>query len=277
VTTTCEVELSDKRRERLAVSHGWAFRHRLVLTTVCLFVWASLSAEGNVAHVQGESSKPLEVELSAPPRWVNGCLDVRIDRVNRSSETLFMPVMGLYIYTSARAIGEAGEIESGRRWINVYGASDVLDWNAQPLAPGAALHDDHCLDSSVKVANLKQRTRRDIPLRGMLRIDAYYFLTEADWRRNESEREEMLRAPPAQMNKIVIHEPADARILVTIPCRGNDCTTRCSEPPLILRVEGIVLPDVWRDDPGENARGTAVTEELAKRYPGCPGPNPNTQ
>ncbi len=249
------------------------FHLRVAILLIFLLVSWRFLASSEAERVQKEASKPLTVKLSAAPRWVNGCLDVSMDRTNQSPQTIYIPQMGLQISTSAREVSEDTGERRGLTWISVYGVSDIVDWEAQPLAPGAAIHDNECLGPSIRIANLKKKTRRDIPLRGMLRIDASYFLTEEDWKKNESQHEEMLRTPPAQWNTIVIKNPIDVRIDVKIPCRGADCASHCDAPPLILPGEGRVFPDVWYNAPSMNARGKAVSEELAERYPGCSEPN----
>ena len=55
---------------------------------------------------------------------------------------------------------------------------------AAPIAPGATVHNDYSLRPVVAVVNLKKETRREIPLRGKLRVEAFYFLTGEDWQNN---------------------------------------------------------------------------------------------
>ncbi len=249
------------------------FHLRVAILLIFLLASWRFLASSEAERAQKEAPKPLMVKLSAAPRRVNGCLDVSMDRTNQSPQAIYIPQMGLQISTSAHEVSEDSEERRGLTWINIYGASDLVSWEAQPLAPGAAIHDHECLGPSIRVANLKKKTRRDIPLRGVLRIDAFYFLTEEDWKKNESQHEEMERTPPAQWNRIVIQNPIDVRIDVKIPCRGEDCASHCDAPPLILPGENRIFPDIWYNAPSMNARGKAVSEELAERFPGCSEPN----
>jgi hypothetical protein len=145
------------------------------------------------------AAHPLEIQITKPLQWQNGCLLVSMDRVNRSKGTLFLPLMGLYISSSAIEVGEDARNSGEPEWMVIYGLSDIIDWDATPIAAGERVHDEHCLSPSVAVVNLDKKTHRQIPLRGTLKIDASYFLTESDWRENKSMHEEMLRAktPPA--------------------------------------------------------------------------------
>lgn len=226
------------------------------------------------AHGQDVAPEPLEVRLTKPPQWMNGCLSVSLDRINRSSFPLFLPDMGLYISTSVNELRDDAGMKDGQEWINVYGASDMVSWDATAIAPGATVHEEGCLPPTVFVVNLKKKTRREILLRGRLRIDAYYFLTEKEWQHNKSWHEEMLHISPGQEDKIAHQYPKVVTIFAAIPCREPACGPGCDDPPLILQGENRVLPDVFYLDPDWGARGKRISDELARKSPACSAARP---
>src|SRR5580765_8575082 len=127
----------------------------LMLATVMALAGTQTKRSDSAAP---HSLRPFEVHITKPPQWKNACLQVSIDRVNRSSATLFLPAMGLFISSSAVS-STAGSGERQRtRWFTVYGASDILDLSATPLAPGATEHGDYCVGPTVAVTNPPQKT-----------------------------------------------------------------------------------------------------------------------
>jgi hypothetical protein len=217
-----------------------------------------------------EWSEPFEVRLTKPPEWVAGCLSLSLDRINRSSAPLFLPDMGLYIATSVREVGDQPAAKNAQNWINVYGASDLVSWSAKEIAPSATVHIETCLDPEVAVVSLERRTRRMIPLRGKLRIDAYYYSTEEDWKAYESYHHEMMRTPPVRWNELVrASDPKVVTVYAAIPCREPRCGPVCDDPPQILHGEKRMIPDVGYIDP---ARGKAIGDELESKSPACGKP-----
>jgi len=254
--------------------------HVYALLSVGLWSFCLSSAHSS-AIVQGEQFqnkelKPLEVRLVKPPEWVRGCLSVDLERTNLSPHPLFIPDMGLYISTSVTEEDNVPSIKDREGWINVFGASDLWSWEAEPLAPGATIHDEPCLYTEVAIVSLKRQTRRKIPLRGRLRIDAFYFLTRGDWQQNKAYHEALLRTPPEQRNKLNRRDPQVVTIFGAIPCHEAGCGGACGVPPLILHGENRVVPDVFYLQPDWEARGKRVADELAHKSPACPEPSPES-
>jgi hypothetical protein len=181
--------------------------------------------------------------------------------------------MGLYISTSVKELQNDAKAKDGVEWINVYGVSDIRSFEATAIAPGATVHRTGCLPPTVFVVNLEEKTRRGIPLRGRLRIDAYYFLTERDWRQNKSYHEEMLRTPPDQRDKIVRQDPQVVSVFATIPCREAGCESKCDDPPFIVHGENRMVPDVFYIEPDWGERGKKISNELALKSPACSEPS----
>ena len=70
-----------------------------------------------LAKVQPRPSKsvvmqipqPLELRLTEPLKWENGCLRVSLELVNRSENPFFLPATGLYIDSSTKLLSSVAE------------------------------------------------------------------------------------------------------------------------------------------------------------------------
>ena len=253
------------------MSLSLARRLLALLTCTLLFGRPYYSAQHQTDQSQAESPSPLDVHLTKPLQWQNGCLSVGLDRTNRSSSTIYIPVMGLYISSSASEVAENGKGKRAEAWINVFGASDILSWDAKPLAPGGTIHEHACLRANVGVVSLKRNSYREIPVSGRLKIQAYYYLTEKDWQKNKARQEATVHVPPEQWKKLERQDPSVISIFSAIPCRDDGCKANCSIPPLIIHGEERSVPDIWSDRKDWNERGKAISEKLAKNAPTCPG------
>ncbi|HKF52583.1 MAG TPA: hypothetical protein VKB26_09740 [Candidatus Acidoferrales bacterium] len=206
--------------------------------------------------------------MTRPLSWENGCLSVSLDRINNSSSSLFLPDTGLEISGSVNEVADGTGKKSKREWLNFYGATDIVSWGATAIAPGGIVHGEYCLSPKMPVVNLKGQTRREIALRGTLRVDAYYFLTEGDWKKSKAEHEQMLRTPPQQWKTIKLETPQVVTIFTRIPCQMA-CSAGCDNPPPIVVGENRIVPDV-RGPHDWNIRGKTVDDELARKFPACP-------
>jgi hypothetical protein len=92
--------------------------------------------------------------------------------------------MGMYISFAVNQ--EATETANSQQasGANIYGMTDLVSWCAKPIEPGTAVHLDYSFPPAVAVVNLKQETLRESPVRGKLRVEASYFLSEEDWQKN---------------------------------------------------------------------------------------------
>jgi hypothetical protein len=151
-------------------------------------------------------------------------------------------------------------------WLNLYGVFDIVSSDATPLAPGTARHDEICyLRPIVVVVNMKEKTSRKIPVRGKLRIDAYYFLTKEDWLRNKTQREK--DHTPPWWGRTGSLEPQVTRAEAAIPCFDAGCKPGCDNPPVVLDGERVFL---FTPSKAEwEARGKAIDKELAQKSPSC--------
>jgi hypothetical protein len=70
--------------------------------------------------------------------------------------------------------------------VNVRGVSDIVGWDAEPLAPNSPSHKNYCIGETVWVVNQKKETRREIPIRGKMRISVSFFLNEGVWKENKA-------------------------------------------------------------------------------------------
>jgi hypothetical protein len=243
----------------------------VVPVVVMMFVTADAARQETQPDKQAPTS--LEVRITAPPRWENGCLFVALDRTNRSSSTLFLTTTGPYFYIALDVSnGEANKGE-GIEWVNIYGIVDIVVRGASRLGPGATVHNEFCLGSSVWVVNLKKETRREIPVRGRLRVDVSYFRTEESWTGNKEwydtstpprlDPDGTPREPPRSI------APEWARAFAAIPCSAADCKSECAGPPVGLPGEFRAAPDAYYIYPRWNERGRLLAEELARKFPPC--------
>lgn len=225
-------------------------------------------AQAQESHATNhQSAPPLEIRITKPLQWEGDCLHVSFQRVNRSAAPLFLPVQGLDIASSFKLSSSAPGNGDGEKWLIVNGGSEIVILDAKTLAPGASLSDDYCIGLNLAVVNHQKKTRRQVSLRGKLRIYTRYFLTEQDWLTHKSQRQQMFRTPPNKWPKVL--QPQVTTVEIRIPCPKANCSAECDEPPPILEGENIVIPDVARTIPDWNERGEKINEELARRLPSC--------
>ena len=249
---------------------------RLRQLTVATFALSTIAspfiAQPQTDKVEKLTPSPLEIRLSELPHWEKNCLKVSVDRINHSSTALFLPVKGLFIATSVSEATDTGN-KLEERWINIFGFSDIGIWDATPIAVGATVHEEKCLYPEVAVVSLHAQSRRLIPLRGRLKFDATYFLTEKDWQNDKKNHEEMFQTKPAKwdLDKIAREGPKLVSVLTAIPCREADCKLSCNAPPVVLKDENRVIPDVFAFEPDWGTRGDKISNDLAREFPLCPG------
>jgi hypothetical protein len=231
-------------------------------------IFLATAALANVWHSQNQSSPPLEVRLTSPPRWEKGCLLVSLDRINRSSSPIYLTTMGPYFYV-ALSVSPNGS-EEALNWVNVYGVSDLKSLDAVPLLPASTVHNEFCLAPTIWVVDREKQTHREIPVRGKLRIDASFFPSEAAWRANKESYSKNATPPLRPDAPVNVPEPDWSRIFAAIPCPPNsDCAGSCEQSPAGLQGESRAVPDVYGLDPEWNVRGRLLTEELNGKFPGC--------
>jgi hypothetical protein len=242
----------------------------IVVPMVVLIFVAPIAAQQETP-LQKETLTPLELRLTAPPRWEKGCLLVALDRINHSSVPIFLTEMGPYFYIALDvSTGETNPSEA-IEWVNIHGISDIRSLEAVSLAPGATVHNEFCFSPAVWIVNLKKKTRREIPVRGKMRVDASYFSTEESWKKNK----EWDINPPAYLEPGKPHDVPTSiaakwvRIFAAIPCSDTTCKAGCVKPPMGLHGEVRPVPDVFSATPEWNDRGKVVTDELAHKAPPC--------
>ena len=227
----------------------------LLMVLICFpaLVWQQQSQS------QQESHAPLEIRLAEPLRWQNGCLAANVDRVNLSSGPLLLTKMGPYFDIALDVSKDDSETGDDLEWVNTYGASDLRVTGSDSLAPGSSVHNSFCFHPTVWVTNLHRRTRREIPVRGKMRIEVSYFLNEKDAKSYE-EYEEL--GPLGRARQW-------ARIFVDIPCPKTTCESDCSKPPIGIHGEVRLVPDVGQFFQEVNAHGKELTDELSRKFPSC--------
>jgi len=245
------------------------------LLFVILAVAMTLGGEqnGQKDSAEKQSRQPFVARVTRPLKWEKGCLKVSIDRVNRSMAPLFLPFNGLYIEFAVSESSEDPAKDKSERWLTAFGASDILFDDVIRLAPGASRHDEYCVGPTVPVVSPEKETRREVPVRGRLRIEAFYYPAQQDWQISEAQREKMAQTPPAKWKNADKQNLKTFTLGLPIPCSKVGCAPECSGPPVVFEGESMFVPDVLGRDDDWISRGRMLNEELAKTSPQCPNQN----
>jgi len=208
------------------------FRFLVLLLAVPLAYGQSLKAPASHPAVP-----PLEIRVVGL-FWKNFCLEVDLQRTNRSKSPIFLPfVSGVFISASVTDTTNTLEQGAGVAWLNVYGASDIIDSEVMRLAPGQARLDAYCIADTFPVVDSKKKMRRQVPLRGSLRIYARYHLEEPAWQISKQQREEMAHTPRSQWTNADRSSGGNVMIEIPIPCQAHANPADCSSPPPIYQGE----------------------------------------
>lgn len=206
----------------------------LMFTLAVIAIFGATQHEPNRIAATPSPLQPLEIRLAKPLTWENGCLNVSFDLVNRSAKPVFLATVGLYIDISAKLLSSVPDKNGRERWLNLYGASDIIPiLSVKPLAAGAANHDTHCVRSTVDVVDFGSQIWREVPVRGTLRIGVQYYASDPN--------------QPRPWRKYVATEQpvADVTTLaVPIPCPDGGCAFGCDGPPSVEESEVQLVPDI---------------------------------
>jgi len=201
--------------------------------------------------------QPVEIRLANPLKWENDCLDVSLDLVNRSARPVFLPTVALYIDVSAKRLSSVPEKNGTERWLNLYGASDMIPIpSARRLAPGAAIHDGHCASSTVDVVDFGSQMWREVPVRGRLRVTIQYYTSNPN--------------QPTPQRKYVASEHPMAEVstlAVPIPCPDGGCALGCDGPPTVEESEFQLVPNIRPHNQEWMERGNERDKVLRNLYP----------
>jgi hypothetical protein len=267
-STGYDLDKSVPNTKKLFVTRSVAAQVFLAMSLLFFGGWRS--SAGEETQLEKDAAASLEVRLTTPPRWEKDCLVVTLDRINHSSAPLFLPKMGPYFYIALDL--SAGGASESIEWINVYGEQDIVSSEAVSLEPGSKVRNSFCFGPSVWVVNLDKKTRREIPVRGKLRVDIPYFSSRESWK---TSGRWYLDAHSFLKQKGESHDPTAAigptwkRIFVAIPCSNTTCKSGCEGPPLGLPGEFRPVPDAFYLDPKWNERGNVITDELAHKSAPC--------
>ena len=210
---------------------------------------------------QQKAPPPLEVRFTAPLRWENDCLRGALDIVNHSSGPLSLTRMGPYFDIALDVSKDEPKSGDELEWVNIYGVTDLIIIAADSLAAGSSVHRDFCFQPTVWVVNLSRKTRREIPVRGRLRVEVSYFASESDW--NHYKDSSGHQSDQLQSSLLWSKDVAE------IPCPKGTCNSDCNRPPVGIHGERRMVPDVGGAFPEMNARGKELTAELSRKFPPC--------
>lgn len=213
------------------------------------------------ALAQDHTAPKLEIHVNTP-KWVNGCLDLAVERVNISTQTIYVPQWaGVAFLLATKLVHSDSSRKDEESWLPFYGVSDIVYRDAQQIAAGSKATDHFCLPETAAVANQQEKTWRQVAVRGHVRIVASYFPTEEDWKTNEAEWERhsptLWRSPSASLD-------------IPLPCLPqSECAADCTTPPPIIEGESCPIPDVFQFDRDWNKRGKTLGEALNRKYSAC--------
>lgn len=203
----------------------------------------------------------LEIHVDTP-KWVNGCLDLTVERINISAQTLYLPEWeGVVFSLSTKLIYDDPSKKDQEVWREFYGLSDIVHLDVYQLAAGSKTTGHFCLPETFAVVNQQGKTRRQVAVRGRLRILASYFASEEDWRAYKAENEKRWPTP---------WRSPSASLEIPLPWSPKfEGTADCTAPPPITEGERIVVPDVFRSYKDWNERGNALSDTLSRKYSAC--------
>ena len=209
--------------------------------------------------LQPTTAPMLEIHVNTS-KWVNGCLELTIERVNTSSQAIYIPEWeGTLFFLSTNLIHNNTSKKNEDVWLPIYGLSDMVNFDAHPLGAGAKITDHFCLPETSAVVNEQRKTRRQVALRGHVKIVASYFPNQEDWKSKKAEKETQLPTP---------WPPPSASLLIGVPCSPqSQCATDCKAPPVIMEGERTVIPDVYEFHKNWNDRGKTLADALSRQYP----------
>jgi len=244
-----------------------ALRHALANLAILLGQWRSLVAQAHIAPM-------LEIHAVAP-KWVNGCLDLTVERVNISTQPIYVPEWeGIIFSLSTKLIHDDLRKKDQEFWQEFYGLSDIVYLDAYQLAAGSKTIDHACLPETFAVVNQQGKTRRQVAVRGRLKIAASYFATEEEWRKNKAEEEEQFSTrwhPPLEKRLPGTGwRPLQASLEISVPCLPqSECAADCTTSPPIIEGERFVVPDVFQFYKDWNDRGKTSADALYRKYSAC--------
>lgn len=229
------------------------------LTLLVLSLCFSVTVCSQQVQSQKDSHTPLEVRLDEPLRWENGCLVASLIRTNYFAGPLFLTKMGPYFDIALDVSKDDSQRGPEVEWVNIFGSTDLRDMTSDSVASGATVHNSFCFPPTVSVTNYLKHTRREIPVRGKLRIRVSYSLSEEDSKRYQRYGEE------GPLGRALLW----ATILAEIPCPINLCAADCDKPPIGIHGEVRGVPDVGQSIPDVNSRGKKLADELLQKFPPC--------
>jgi hypothetical protein len=222
---------------------------------------AILFIQSHTFAAQTPASQMLEIHVNTPT-WLNGCLDLTIERVNVSSQTIYLSDWDSFSFSlSARQIHNDRKNEDRDVWLLFYGPNDRVDPDAREFPAGSRTTDHFCLPETFSVVNKQQKTRRQVEVRGRVKIAASYFPTEEEWKASRAEQEKHMPTP---------WRSPSASVEMIVPCLPqSECVMNCKTAVPIIEGESIVVPDVFRSYKDWNDRGNALSITLDLQHPPC--------
>jgi hypothetical protein len=152
-------------------------------------------------------------------------------------------------------------------WVNIFGTVDMMDTRSESVAPGEVVHNAFCFGPTVWVSNIDKNTRREISVRGKMRIRVPYFLSEQD---SKSYKKFGEVGPLGRSRQWIT-------VFADIPCPKDTCESDCNKPPVGIRGEFRMVPDAGQFFPEMAANGKGLGDKLLREFPPCSEGKSNPQ
>ena len=188
------------------------------------------------AEINANASVPLRVRVRTVA-WTGNCLKVTIARTNRSSSAIFLPYFGVSIESSVSDATNTLGQGAGQAWLSAMDGSDILVSTVTRLAPAESRNDAYCISDTITVEKRGNKMRRQVPLRGSLRISAGYFPEAQRWQTSNSQREAMATLPRSKWTNLDRSKPGTVTIEFLIPCHPGEIHSDCASPPPVFAGE----------------------------------------
>ena len=169
--------------------------------------------------------------------------------------------MGPYFHMALDTSKDETQQGDESEWIGIAGYTDIILRGFNYLDAGSRVHRDFCLPPTVWVVSLARNTRREIPVRGRLRVDVSYSAGPGILQKYK----DLLGVSKEHPESTDLW----AMSFAEIPCPKATCDSDCSQPPIGIHGERPVVPDVGASIPKMNTRGKALTDELSRKFPPC--------
>lgn len=190
------------------------------------------------------AAKPLGIHVTEDPKWQNDCLKVTYDVVNRSGNTLWLPINGSRVNAAVRVTASKHGALAKDDWVAITPFFDSGPWDAVPMLPGETDHEEPCFSRTFHVSKKRGGGGRNLPVRAQIQIVIEYFLNEQDWHTNVSQHRVMMTKQGAEWEHLLadLLQPQVAAVVLAVPCFPGERASECNKRPRLKEGEAVRVP-----------------------------------